>query len=422
MSILKHLKNNQLSIFLFVLAFFPTIRLLLIGSGHSTGISLILGLLPEILFSGIAFFGFLSIFNDPNRKIHVFDKIVLVYFLFNVIMGVCLAQNLLSSVYGFRLTYLPMIGYFVCSFYWDKQVNAEKLFHGIFKTFVLIAVLGFIIYFIFPELLFYFNKLTTKNPVAMAFPGFVRMTSILWTPVVFAMLMLSAFCYWTYRYFKSGSLWDLIYMLIVVNAVFFSVSRGPMITACVAFLLLIALGKNWKFKMIATGVIVLEILLFFLFVPQFTELMEWVFISSKQTVALESTVSRVSLWGDVINSVKYNPMGLGLGKAGHAAVQLFPAGTPGVSFASTDGWYFKLMIETGIPALILYLLMSLFFFISMIRYQIRNGIGFVTVIFAILIVTGLVNLVSNALDFYMFSYLYWFLLGIFVFKLKQEKA
>ena len=418
----KFLKRNQLSIFLSVLAFFPTIRLLAIGSSHVSGFSLLLGLLPEILFSVIACFGFISIVKDQNRKIHLLDKIVLVYFLFNVIVGMCLSQDLLASVYGFRLTYLPMIGYFICSFYWDKGVNIEKLFHGIFKLLVLVAVLGFIIYFIFPKLLFYFNELATDKPVAMSFPGFVRMTSILWTPVVFAILMLTAFCYWTYRYFKNGSIWELIYMLITVNAVFFSVSRGSMISSCVVFLLLIALGKNWKFKMIATGFILLEILIFYLFVPQFAELMEWVFISSKQTVGLETSNSRVSLWGDVINSIKYNPMGIGLGKAGHAAVQLFPPGTPGISFASTDGWYFKLMIETGIPALILYLVMSLFFFISMIRYLIRNGLDFVSVILAVMVGTGLVNLVSNALDFYMFSYLYWFLLGIFVLKLKQEKA
>ncbi len=418
----NYLKKNQLSIFLSVLAFFPTIRLLTIGSEHVTGFSLLLGLVPEILFSIIAFFGFRSIYKDSNRKIHLFDKLVVIYFLFNVIMGVCLAQNLLASVYGFRLTYLPMIGYFVCSFYWDRQVDIEKLFHRIFKTLVLVAVIGFLIYFMFPQVQFYFNKLVTNEPVAMAFPGFVRMTSIFWTPVVFAMLMLAAFCYWTYRYFKNGSSWELIYMLITVNAVFFSVSRGPMIASSIAFVLFLILGKNLRFKLIASGVILLEVLIFYLFVPQFTELMEWVFVSSKQTVSLESTNSRVSLWTDVIHSIKYNPMGLGLGKAGHVAVQLFPPNTPGVSQASTDGWYFKLMIETGIPALILYLSMSLVFFISMIRYQIRNGLGFVSVIFAVLIVTGLVNLVSNALDFYMFSYLYWFLIGIFVFKLKQEKA
>ncbi len=420
MNSFNYLKKNQLTVFLSVLVFFPTIRLLAIGSGHVTGLSLLLSLIPEILFSVIVLFGFLSIYKDSNRKIHLFDKLVLVYFVFNVIMGVCLSQNLLASVYGFRLSYLPLIAYFICSFYWDKGVNIEKLFHVFFKILAFVALLGFIIYFIFPELQFYFNDLATDHPIAMAFEGFVRMPSILWTPVVFAMLMLAAFCYWTYRYFKTGNLFALIYMLLTVNAVFFSVSRGPMIASIVAFILFLILGKNRKFKLIASGIIFLEVAIFYLFVPQFIELMEWVFVSSKQTVGLESTNSRVSLWTDVINSIKYNPMGLGLGKAGHVAVQLFPPNTPGVSQASTDGWYFKLMIETGIPALVLYLSMALVFFISMIKYIRKNGFDFVTVIFTIFVVTGLVNIVSNALDFYMFSYLYWFLLGIFVFKLKQN--
>jgi O-antigen ligase len=234
------------------------------------------------------------------------------------------------------------------------------------------------------------------------------------------MLMLAGFIYWTYRYLKTGNNFALVFSLITVNAVFLSVSRGPMITSSVAFILLLFLGKRNQLKWIISGIILLEIAVLTLFEKQFIPLMKWVFVSSKQTATLETSNTRVSLWTDVIHSIKHDPMGLGLGKAGHTAVQLFPPNTPGVSFASTDGWYFKLMIETGIPALILYLAMALVFFIAMIKYISKNRFDFVTVIFTIFVVTGLVNIVSNVLDFYLFAYLYWFLLGIFVFKLKQN--
>jgi O-antigen ligase len=421
-NIFNYLKANQLGVFLSVLTLFPTIRLLTIGSEHASGFLLVISLIPEILFSVIVFFGFLSIYRDSNRDIHLLDKIVLMYFVFNVLIGSCLSQDFTAIIYGFRLTYLPMIGYFICSFYWDKGVSLEKLFHGVFKVLIVVAVVGFILYFFFPEAQFYFHRLSSKGPVLMAFKGFVRMTSIFWTPVVFAMLMLSAFCYWTYRYFKTSNIYALIYMLIAVNAVFFSVSRGPMIASFIAFGLLLILGKTRREKLIALGVIFLELLIFYFFIPQFSELMEWVFISSRQTASLENANTRVSLWNEVIRSIEHHPFGLGLGKAGHAAVSLYPKNTAGISTASTDGWYFKLMIETGVQALAFYLVMSSIFFISMIRYIRRTGLDFVSVIFAIFIVTGLVNVVSNALDFYMFSYLYWFLLGLFVFKLKQKNA
>lgn len=422
MNIYNYLKSNQLSVFLSLLVFFPTARLLVIGSDHATGLGLLIGLIPEILFVFILVWFLASAIRDTNRKTHLLDKLVIGYFLFNIIVGFYLAHDLKASLYGFRLSYLPMLGYFVCSYYWDKKADIERIFHRLFQVLVLAAVIGFIIYFFLPGVGLYFHKLTTDKPVAMAFVGFVRMTSIFWTPVVFAMLMLSAFCYWTYRYLKTGNVLELIFSIITINAVFLSASRGPMIASFVAFVLLLCFSKIRKFKLLIAGVFFCELLVLYLFVGQFTELMEWVFISSKQTASLEASNSRVSLWADVMHSVQHNPMGLGLGKAGHTAVQLFPPNTPGVSFASTDGWYFKLMIETGIPALVFYLVVSLIFFISMIRYIRRTGLDFVSVIFAVFVVTGLVNMVSNALDFYMFSYLYWFLLGLFVFKLKQENA
>jgi len=314
-----------------------------------------------------------------------------------------------------------MLAYFVGSYYWDKKVDLERLFHGFFKLLVFVAIIGFIIYFFLPQIHVYFHKIGNGDePIVQAFAGFIRMTSIFWTPVVFAMIMLCAFCYWTYRYFKTGNLFALIFSLITVNAVFFSVSRGPMIASFVVLVILLFMGENRKFKWLMVSLILLELAIFYLFVPQFSELMEWFFVSSKETASLESTNTRVGLWVEVMNSIKHNPMGLGLGKAGHTAVQLFPPDTPGVSLASTDGWYFKLMIETGIPALVMYLGMALMFFIRIIQYIRKNAWDFVSVIFVIFVAAGLVNIVSNTLDFYLFSYFYWLLLGLFVMKLKQE--
>ncbi|TSJ45674.1 O-antigen ligase family protein [Fluviicola chungangensis] len=421
MGVYNYLKSNQLSVFLSVLVFFPSARLLVVGSGHAAGLDLVFGLIPELLFVLILVWSLTRFLQDPDRQTHLLDKLVIAYFLFNILIGVYLAHDLKASLYGFRLTYLPMLGYFVCSYYWDKEADLERIFRGFFRILVLIAVIGLIIYFIFPEIHLYFHRIASGNqPIVMAFKGFIRMTSILWTPVVFAMLMLAGFIYWTYRYLKTGNNFALVFSLIMVNAVFLSVSRGPMITSAVAFVLLLFLGKRNQLKWIISGIILFEIAILTLFEKQFIPLMKWVFVSSKQTATLETSNTRVSLWTDVIHSIKHDPMGLGLGKAGHTAVQLFPPNTPGVSFASTDGWYFKLMIETGIPALVLYLAMALIFFVAMIKYISKNRFDFVTVIFTIFVVTGLVNIVSNVLDFYLFAYLYWFLLGIFVFKLKQN--
>jgi hypothetical protein len=420
MKAFDYIKKNQIFLFFTILIFFPTIRLLVLGSSHASGIGMAFSVLPELLFGLILLFALTQFWKTKNRTITLLDKLVLGYFLFNVIIGVYLSHDLKASVYGFRLSYLPMLAYFVGSFYWDRLVDIEKLFRGFFKILVLVAVIGFLLYFVFPDLHLYFHKMTTDKPIAKAFGLIIRMTSILWTPVVFGVLMMTAFLYWIYNYFKTGNKWDLLYAFIVTMAMLLSISRGPIIASVIGFIVLAILSRNMKRILIVLGLVVLSVSMTFLVLMNKTSMLGWIVESSKETISLEKGNTRVDLWYEVASTLKHNPMGLGLGKAGHAAVQNFPPGTPDVSFASTDGWYFKLMIETGVIALILYLIMALFFFVAMMRYVRRNSFDFVSFILTLFITIGFVNIVSNVLDFYLFSYLYWLILGAFALRLKQE--
>nr|WP_294858222.1 O-antigen ligase family protein [uncultured Fluviicola sp.] len=420
MKALDYIKKNQVFLFFTILIFFPTIRLLVLGSSHASGIGVVFSVLPELLFSLILLFAFTQFWKTKDRTITLLDKLVLGYFLFNVIIGVYLAHDLKASIYGFRLSYFPMLAYFVGSFYWDRSVDIEKLFRGFFKILIVVAVIGFLLYFVFPDLHLYFHKMTTDKPMARAFGMIVRMTSILWTPVVFGVLMMTAFCYWAYNYFKTGNKWDLLYTFVVTMAMMLSISRGPIIASVIGFLVLAVISRNIKRILVIFGLIALSVSMTFLVLMNRTSMLGWIVESSKETISLEKGNTRVDLWYEVASTLKHNPMGLGLGKAGHAAVQNFPPDTPGVSFASTDGWYFKLMIETGGIALALYLIMALFFFVAMIRYVRRNSFDFVSFILTLFITIGFVNIVSNVLDFYLFSYLYWLILGAFALRLKQE--
>lgn len=420
MKAIDYIKKNQIFLFFTILIFFPTIRLLVLGSSHASGIGMLFSVLPEFLFGLILLFALVQFWKTKNRTISLLDKLVLGYFLFNVLIGIYLAHDLKASVYGFRLSYFPMLAYFVGSFYWDRSVDIEKLFRGFFKVLVLVAVIGFLLYFVFPDLHLYFHKMTTDKPIAKAFGLIIRMTSILWTPVVFGVLMMTAFFYWIYNYFKTGNKWDLLYLFIVAIAMLLSISRGPIIASIIGFIVLSILIRNIKRILVVSGLIILGISMTFLVLMNRTSMLGWIVDSSKETISLEKGNARVDLWYEVASTLKHNPMGLGLGKAGHAAVQNFPPNTPGVSFASTDGWYFKLMIETGVIALLLYLVMALFFFVAMIRYVRRNSFDFVSFILTLFVGIGLVNIVSNVLDFYLFSYLYWLILGAFALRLKQE--
>ncbi len=420
MKTFDYIKKNQIFLFFTILIFFPTVRLLVLGSSHASGMGMVFSVLPELLFGMILLFALTQFWKTKNRTITLLDKLVLGYFLFNVIVGVYLAHDLKASAYGFRLSYFPVLAYFVGSFYWDRSVDVEKLFRGFFKILVLVAVIGFLLYFVFPDLHLYFHRMTTDKPIAKAFGLIIRMTSILWTPVVFGVLMMTAFVYWIYNYFKNGNKWDLLYTFIVAMAMLLSISRGPIIASVIGFIVLAILSKNIKRILIVLGLVVISISMTFLVLMNTSSMFGWIVKSSKETMSLEKGNTRVDLWYEVASTLKHNPMGLGLGKAGHAAVQNFPLNTPGVSFASTDGWYFKLMIETGVIALILYMVMALFFFVAMIRYVRRNSFDFVSFILTLFVGIGFVNVVSNVLDFYLVSYLYWLILGAFALRLKQE--
>ena len=114
-------------------------------------------------------------------------------------------------------------------------------------------------------------------------------------------------------------------------------------------------------------------------------------------------------------------MGIGLGKAGHVAVQRFDPSRKDVSFTTTDGWYMKLLVETGYIALIFYALILATFIVVCLKYVKTHSFDWMWFIFVFGAVVSLQNVVSNVLDFYLFAYLYWFVLGLCVFILKKEK-
>ena len=120
-------------------------------------------------------------------------------------------------------------------------------------------------------------------------------------------------------------------------------------------------------------------------------------------------------------------LGDGLGKSGHVAARFSDplqgqnaAVSSKVSIASTDGWYLKLANETGIWGLFSYFILSGTLFIVSIKYMIKNSFGLYSFLFTLFVIVNIENITSNVLDFYLFSYLYWFLLGVMIFYLKLK--
>ena len=157
MRILNYFKENNLLLFFVFVTFFPTVRMLLIGSDASTNIlEYFISVLPELLFFGIVFWNSIQWFNRGVFKLHTFDKLVIFYIAYNLVVGLIVANDLAMSIYAIRLTYLPMFIYFIASFYSFKFQKIELIIKKIVDFFLLIAIIGLLLYFVFPKIQHYF--------------------------------------------------------------------------------------------------------------------------------------------------------------------------------------------------------------------------------------------------------------------------
>lgn len=412
---------NALCISFFVFGtFFPTIRLLLLGSqGSTNAFQFLFSALPELFFLVFLTLGFRLILKNGIPKFSGLDYALLIYVCYNLIVGFYLANDLKLSIYATRMTYFPMGMYFVFSWINQEQLDLELLVARIFRFFTWIAGIGIVLYFVFPNIQNYFLKL---NSPLIAEYFIIRMTSVFWTPVVFGVFVSSSILYAFYAYLKTHQTKFLAHLTILFICLFMSVSRGSMIVETIGILLLAAFAKNWK-KLV--HVLVLKIVVFLavsFYISNPVEFFDWILTSTSETAGLKSGVTRVELWMQSFETVKSHPFGLGLGKAGHVATRfLSDSNLENVSIASTDGWFLKLMLETGFLGVLLYILVALYLSILVIKFMLNNSFGFMSFAWVLFIIVNIQNLVSNVLDFQLFTFLFWMIVGIMSLKLKQEK-
>lgn len=220
--------NLIYSLFIFEMLF-PSFRVLLIGhEGANTFIEYFIASLPEFFLAIIACYTFALLFKENiQMKWVITDKLVLFFILFNVIIGTYLAANLKISLYGFRMSYLPVFFYFLVRFSPIKKDDFLQLINKLFTLFSFVGLLGIIIYFFFFDFMVDMIHKTGSGVTEYFIP---RMTSILWTPVVFGTFMSITFCYFYFKLFqKNASKLNYFLLSIASFCTFFSLSRGSII-------------------------------------------------------------------------------------------------------------------------------------------------------------------------------------------------
>lgn len=407
-------------LFFIFAAIFPTLRLLSIGTDVSGSLwEYAFSALPDIFAVVVLAFTFIHIIKNLKEiSFRYFDWVVLFFAFSNVIIGFIVAGNFLISLYGFRMTYFPISFYFLFRF--TNNNFSEKTLRKIFYVFLLVGLAGIVLYFGFYDQMLYMLTLSQEE---LQIYFIVRMTSIFWTPVVFAAFMATGFLYFCYQYFITGRWYFLAISLVFEICILMSLSRGAIVAAIFAFILLCILIRNWKRAAIALLTMVMIYLVTTSYIASPGEVFWWIAGSTVDTFGLKKGVSRVDLWLKAFANFRSHPFGYGLGKAGHVAARFYNETSAEADVFSTDGWLLKILNETGIWGIASYLLVVIsYFYLCLKNKLLYNKSSMLIFYFIMVIMVNLQNVVSNVLDFYLFTFLFWAMLGTSVNIIYQKQV
>ncbi len=388
----------------------PTIQLMATHGLPPHGLSdVLIMLLPDLALSCVVIAFFLHT-KSPVIKPNALDYLVLGFILVNVFWGFLINDNPVNAFKGFRITYLPISFYFLGRMWNPKAEELTKTFKSLFFVFVIMALLGWIIWLFLPDLIERMYDYS-GHPVAEYF--IVRMSSLLWTPVLFGTLMAWASYYYFWQTIRNETFWNkhLLMLLITFSALVMSVSRGPLLSFFGVLLVLAPFFKYPRKSFLLFGILVFFQSLISLSVNGNLDFQVWMVRSTASTLGLERDVTRVNRWEKSFNAFLEQPMGYGLGNAGAVAYNSNNT-TVKKAALSTDGWYLKLACETGIPGLISFFILAVSFFVSLWknREQSTQILGFSALGLALMIVIQ--SITSNVFDFYPYIALFWMILGL----------
>jgi hypothetical protein len=393
---------------------FPSLRMLTIGSAEMKNFSeAIVTLLPDIILLCVLILGFVMQYRQSGKMglpggLKLFDKIFIAFFVSNVVLGIVLSMEPKLIAHGFRITYLPMLFYFIGRIYMGQEAVFGRLLHGIFFWFGICAVVGLVIYFGFRDFNLYMVSLTGYVESEYFIP---RMSSILWTPVLFGAMMAFGGAYAYYQMGTRGHWLSYALFTVFVTCLFLTVSRGPIIAFLGGFIILTLIIRKWKVMAAAVLLVTASISLIIIIIPESASTLKWIFTSTGDTITLADGVSRVNRWEVSFADFRERPWGYGLGKAGATAFRfLRDSDIPSAPY-TTDGWLLKMACETGVYGLLSYLVMCGIYFFQAVKEILKQRFSFITLAIAFFLMVNAQLIVSNTLDFHPYITIYWLVIG-----------
>lgn len=362
--------------------------------------------------------------KEPKYKLITLDYAIFLWLCLSLPSAIK-SETIIPAIYGFRLTYLPVLLYFAVRFLpLEKFEDYQRLVNTILMVSGFIALSGIVLYYFVPFQ--YIETWYALNAMPINYYQDIRrMDSIFWSPVVFGALMATSatLCYSLLFETSKKSFSRKVYLIGIIlfsYCCLYTLSRGSWI-AEVTGISIISFVK-WRKKLgflticfLGLTIVITSLTFLTDFDNPWTKHLATIIDNSELgTGQIEREEQRNAGLNDIFKNILF---GKGLGSSGHVGAWFQnPVGNMDIVVA--DNWYIKVTQESGVIGLTIFIIFVILFLSYVFKnYRVLTPSPYRDLILGIgaaFIGFNIQGYGSNVWDFYMVGFVYWLMIAITV--------
>lgn len=313
-----------------------------------------------------------------------------------------------GMLFGFRGTYMPVLFYFLMRLLPYTPRESNRWIKWLVYGSLVLAVAGIMIHLTSPSG-FYSRFLSSESIQALQRRGAWRMSSLLLNPLYFGSLMAIVAQVVLARFLAGLGKWNLILFAIFSVCTIASYTRGAWVLLLAGAAVMILVWSTRR----PNRLIVVLVGAFVIMLGLGVSLSSGREIDTFQDSSGMVLSSRSPELSSALDAIRQNPVGYGLG-LGQAQRKVGASGN--LDLRVYDGWYLKVLVESGVIGFSLFLFSSLIVIVYLIARMRRTAesASLALAMASLGIQTGaaLQALVSNVWEFYMIAYVLWGVLAL----------
>lgn len=393
-------------------------------------LSKLLPLSYAIILSSYVYFFILSVLaNRYHINMSIF--LLLLYIFIGIIsfVNIFLYYGIMAFIpviVGLYRNMLPIVFVFITYYSVHNISQGFKLFIFIVLVNSFIAIFGVVMY-LFPIKMvkLYSQYIEQTGGVPLHFGGVLRMTSILWFPLLFGMLMaINSIIVWNLilNDRKLGVHWIVVYIFSIIGTVA-SFTRTAWLTLFVGSVIssfFLLRSRSRRFIRCIAVLIISIVIILNIPIPMghYDNIIGAVLGHIKGTFDYDEPKPRLEDLKVNISRIVRNPIGYGLGTAGHAAERQMRLNSSVIfkEYKANDNNYLSIVLQLGIQGLVIFMLAHIIAIKQMLSKLRRSSDIREQIILksTISLVAGMMvaGFFLNVWEYNLLSQVYYILLGI----------